>query len=174
MLCCMVCLVVAVGSEPCSSVAQYAACWIVCQKEHSSASDATAAVGPDSSWVLAQSLPAGARQRSAKTTAKVLSHTRGFQTTMIRGECLGVFHLFLFCSITGLLMEQHRDAERDQELNKAILEMLHIKKVSASHQTRPHPYMRMIYLQLALLDPPDLRGSDGILVQSFKSVDGKN
>lgn len=86
---------------------------------------------------------------------------------------MGVFHIFMVCSIEGLLMDQHGDAESDQELNKAILEMLHIKKVSASYQTEAHPYMRRIYLHLASLDAPDHTRSEGTLVQSFKSVDSK-
>ncbi|XP_017260196.1 uncharacterized protein LOC108229053 [Kryptolebias marmoratus] len=90
---------------------------------------------------------------------------------MIRGVCLGPFRLFLVCSVAGLLMDQHRDAEDDQELNKAILEMLHIKKVSASHQAKAHPYMRRIYQHLAALDAPDFESLDGVLVHSFKSVD---
>lgn len=86
---------------------------------------------------------------------------------------MGVFHLFLVCSIESLLTDQRGDAESDQDLNKAILEMLHIKKVSASHQAEAHPYMRRIYLHLASPDAPDQRRSEGVLVQSFKSVDSK-
>ncbi|XP_037537508.1 uncharacterized protein LOC119414484 [Nematolebias whitei] len=67
-------------------------------------------------------------------------------------------------------MDQHGDAESDQDLNKAILEMLHIKKVSASYQAEAHPYMRRIYLHLASPDAPDHTRSEGTLVQSFKSV----
>ncbi|XP_070711354.1 uncharacterized protein [Pempheris klunzingeri] len=77
----------------------------------------------------------------------------------------------LLCSVTGLLLMDHRkDAEDDQELNKAILEMLHIDKLSASHQSKPHPYMRRIYHRLDSLEAPDFGGSDGTLVQSFRSV----
>ncbi|KAI4808751.1 hypothetical protein KUCAC02_000797 [Chaenocephalus aceratus] len=77
----------------------------------------------------------------------------------------------LLCSATGLLMvDQRRDAEEDQERNKAILEMLHINKVSASHQAKPHPYMREIYQRLDSLEVQDFASSDGTLVQSFRSV----
>ncbi|XP_072232621.1 uncharacterized protein [Leuresthes tenuis] len=76
-------------------------------------------------------------------------------------------------SVTGLLlMDQRRDAEDDQGLSKAILEMLHIKKVSASHQAKPHPYMTRIYQHLDSLEARDFGRSDGMLVQSFRSVDG--
>ncbi|XP_029931618.1 uncharacterized protein LOC115376267 [Myripristis murdjan] len=75
--------------------------------------------------------------------------------------------------ITGLLlMERRADAEDNQELNKAILEMLHINKVSASHQAKPHPYMRQVYQLLDSLEAQDLGKSDGTLVQSFRSVSG--
>jgi len=78
-------------------------------------------------------------------------------------------------SVTGLLLlDQRRDAEDDQGLSKAILEMLHIKKVSASHQAKPHPYMRRVYQHLDSLEARDFGRSDGMLVQSFRSVDGKN
>lgn len=97
---------------------------------------------------------------------------------MVRGLCFGVFDvtlvLLLLCSVTGLLLMDHRrDAEDDQELNKAILEMLHINKVSASHQAKPHPYMRRIYQRLDSLEAQDFGSSDGTLVQSYRSVVGK-
>ncbi|XP_039679212.1 uncharacterized protein LOC120573508 isoform X1 [Perca fluviatilis] len=96
---------------------------------------------------------------------------------MFRGVCLGLFYIvlvfLLLCSVTGLhLMDHRRDAEDDQERNKAILEMLHINKVSASHQAKPHPYMRGIYQRLDSLEAQDFGSSDGMLVQSFRSVVG--
>ncbi|XP_062300497.1 uncharacterized protein LOC134005592 [Scomber scombrus] len=96
---------------------------------------------------------------------------------MVRGLCLGFLDVtlvfFMLCSVTGLLlMDQRRDAEDDPELDKAILEMLHINKVSASHQAKPHPYMRRIYQRLDSLEAQDFGRSDGTLVQSFRSVDG--
>lgn len=96
---------------------------------------------------------------------------------MVRGVRLGFLDItllfLLLCSATGLLLMDHRrDAEDDQELNKAILEMLHINKVSASHQAKPHPYMRRIYQRLDSLEAQDFGRSDGTLVQSFRSVDG--
>ncbi|TKS92578.1 hypothetical protein D9C73_027436 [Collichthys lucidus] len=81
----------------------------------------------------------------------------------------------LFYTITDdclLLMDHRRDAEDHQELNKAILEMLHINKVSARHQTKPHPYMRRIYQRLDSLEAQDFGTSDGTLVQSYRSVAG--
>ncbi|XP_034532909.1 uncharacterized protein LOC117807668 [Notolabrus celidotus] len=96
---------------------------------------------------------------------------------MIPGVCLGFFRvplfLLLLSSVSGLLqMDHRRDADDNQELNKAILEMLHINKVSASHQNKPHPYMRKIYQRLDSLEDQDFESSDGTLVQSFRSVDG--
>ncbi|KAM3857594.1 uncharacterized protein ACN63O_018635 [Diretmus argenteus] len=96
---------------------------------------------------------------------------------MIRSVRLGFFNIvlvfLLLDPIAGLLlMERQGDAEDDQELNKAILEMLHINKVSASHQAKPHPYMRRVYKLLDSLEAQDLGNSDGTLVQSFRSVFG--
>uniref|UniRef100_A0A671UCH5 Uncharacterized protein n=1 Tax=Sparus aurata TaxID=8175 RepID=A0A671UCH5_SPAAU len=50
--------------------------------------------------------------------------------------------------------------------------MLHIDKVSASHQAKPHPYMKRIYQRLDALEAQDLGGSDGTLVQSYRSIVG--
>ncbi|XP_074518149.1 uncharacterized protein LOC141784273 [Halichoeres trimaculatus] len=96
---------------------------------------------------------------------------------MIRRVCFRLFQvplvLLLLTSAWGLLqMDHRRDADDDQELNKAILEMLHINKVSASHQTKPHPYMRRIYQRLDTVEDQDFESSDGMLVQSFRSVVG--
>lgn len=97
---------------------------------------------------------------------------------MAHGVCLGFFGItvvfLLLCSVAGFLLRDHRrDAEDDHELNKAILEMLHINKVSASHQAKPHPYMRRIYQHLNSLEAQDFGSSDGTLVQSYRSVIGK-
>ncbi|XP_029310736.1 uncharacterized protein LOC115023682 [Cottoperca gobio] len=70
------------------------------------------------------------------------------------------------------MMDHRRDAKDDHERDKAILEMLHINKVSASHKAKPHPYMRGIYQRLDSLEAQDLWSSDGTLVQSFRSVVG--
>ncbi|XP_056156217.1 uncharacterized protein LOC130130535, partial [Lampris incognitus] len=97
---------------------------------------------------------------------------------MIRTVTSGLFHatrfLLLLSSVAGLLlMESQGSAENDEEkLDKAILEMLHINKVSATHQAKPHPYMRQIYQLLDALEAKDRRNSDGTLVQSFRSVFG--
>lgn len=116
------------------------------------------------------------RKRSADTES-YHSVWKLFHLRMVRGVCLefcDVMLVFLLlCSVTGLLqMDHRRDAEDDQELNKAILEMLHINKVSASHQGKPHPYMRRVYQHLDSLEAQDFGRSDGTLVQSFRSVVG--
>lgn len=87
--------------------------------------------------------------------------------------CNVMLVFLLLCPVTGLLqMDHRRDTEDDQELNKAILEMLHINKVSASHQAKPHPYMKKVYQHLDSLEAQDFGRSDGTLVQSFRSVIG--
>ncbi|XP_060951870.1 uncharacterized protein LOC133028859 [Limanda limanda] len=89
------------------------------------------------------------------------------------GFCHATLVFVLLCPATGLsLTGLRRDAEDDQELNKAILEMLHINKVSASHQAKPHPYMRRVYQHLDSLEAQDFGRSDGMLVQSFRNVPG--
>lgn len=98
---------------------------------------------------------------------------------MVRGVCLGLFEamlaFLLACSVAAFsLADQRRGAEDDQGLNKAILEMLHINRVSVSHHVKPHPYMRRIYQHLDSLEAQDFGRSDGMLVQSFRSVDRKN
>ncbi|XP_036407715.1 uncharacterized protein LOC118793596 [Megalops cyprinoides] len=50
--------------------------------------------------------------------------------------------------------------------------MLHINKLSAPHRTKPHPYMKQVYLFLDSQEARDLAGSDGTLVQSFRSIQG--
>ncbi|KAG9334463.1 hypothetical protein JZ751_007661, partial [Albula glossodonta] len=60
----------------------------------------------------------------------------------------------------------------DRELGKAILEMLHINKLSAPQRTQPHPYMKQVYLYLDSLEPRDPASSDGTLVQSLRSIQG--
>uniref|UniRef100_A0A673ATB0 Uncharacterized LOC115438218 n=1 Tax=Sphaeramia orbicularis TaxID=375764 RepID=A0A673ATB0_9TELE len=50
--------------------------------------------------------------------------------------------------------------------------MLHIDKVSATHQGKPHPYMKKVYQRLDSLEAQDVGRSDGTLVQSFRSSDG--
>uniref|UniRef100_A0A673VQH7 TGF-beta family profile domain-containing protein n=1 Tax=Salmo trutta TaxID=8032 RepID=A0A673VQH7_SALTR len=47
--------------------------------------------------------------------------------------------------------------------------MLHINKLSAPHQAKPHPYMRQVYQLLDTQEARDLGSSDGTLVQSFRT-----
>ncbi|KAM8897453.1 uncharacterized protein AB9W97_008850 isoform 2-T2 [Spinachia spinachia] len=76
-------------------------------------------------------------------------------------------------SIVGLQLMDHRSYTEDYRgRNKAILEMLHINKVSASHQAKAHPYMRGLHRQLDSPEARDFGGSDGTVVQSFRSVLG--
>ncbi|XP_006117889.2 uncharacterized protein LOC102446275 [Pelodiscus sinensis] len=58
----------------------------------------------------------------------------------------------------------------DEQLSKAILEMLHINKLSTPLRTKPHDYMKLVY---HLRNPPatsDFSNSEGTLVQSFRSI----
>ncbi|CAB1345181.1 unnamed protein product [Coregonus sp. 'balchen'] len=84
-----------------------------------------------------------------------------------------LFLLLLNCAWGLLLTDDLEGAiEENKELGKAILEMLHINKLSAPHQAKPHPYMRQVYQLLDTQEARDLGSSDGTLVQSFRSVLG--
>ncbi|XP_056318963.1 growth/differentiation factor 6-A [Danio aesculapii] len=86
-----------------------------------------------------------------------------------------LFLRFLVCllglgRIHGLvLMEDELEELEDRHLSKAILEMLHINKLSAPQQAKPHPYMRHVYQSLDT-QARELSAADGTLVQSFRSV----
>ncbi|CAL8241710.1 unnamed protein product [Merluccius merluccius] len=81
--------------------------------------------------------------------------------------------LLLDSAASLLFVERQESRKGDAQLNKAILEMLHIDKVSAAHhQAKPHPYMRRIYELLETPDAQDWQDLDGTLVQSFRSVSG--
>ncbi|XP_030423910.1 bone morphogenetic protein 7-like [Gopherus evgoodei] len=54
----------------------------------------------------------------------------------------------------------------DEQLSKAILEMLHISKLSIPLRTKPHHYMKLVYH----LRNPLALNSEGTLVQSFRSI----
>ncbi|KAA0723811.1 hypothetical protein E1301_Tti014154 [Triplophysa tibetana] len=59
---------------------------------------------------------------------------------------------------------EHRD------FNKAILEMLHINKLSTPQQGKPHPYMKQVYESLDT-QVREMSAADGTLVQSFRSIE---
>ncbi|XP_018615067.1 uncharacterized protein LOC108938707 [Scleropages formosus] len=56
--------------------------------------------------------------------------------------------------------------------SKAILEMLHIDKLSVPRRSQPHPYMTHVYRLLDSREVHDASASDGTLVQSFRSLQG--
>lgn len=86
-----------------------------------------------------------------------------------------LFLLLLNCAWGLLLTDDLEGAiEENKELGKAILEMLHINKLSAPHVAKPHPYMRQVYQLLDTQEARDLGSSDGTLVQSFRSVLGRS
>ncbi|XP_064199560.1 bone morphogenetic protein 2 isoform X1 [Anguilla rostrata] len=58
----------------------------------------------------------------------------------------------------------------NRDVGKAILEMLHINKLSTPHRARPHPYMKQVYLFLGSQEAQDQASSDGTMVQSFRSI----
>ncbi|KAG7461909.1 hypothetical protein MATL_G00196110 [Megalops atlanticus] len=90
--------------------------------------------------------------------------------------CTCVLLLLLSALLLGqlraLLEEDAGGPAEDRDPGKAILEMLHINKLSAPHRTKPHPYMKQVYLFLDSQEARDLAGSDGTLVQSFRSIQG--
>ncbi|XP_072315529.1 uncharacterized protein [Eucyclogobius newberryi] len=97
----------------------------------------------------------------------------GFLMTMSRSVFLQLFFNLLLCSTTGLLSgDSHRQAKEDEKQDKAILEMLHIDKISASVHGKPHPYMRRLYQQLNSPQAQDLDGVDETLVQSLRMRKG--
>lgn len=83
--------------------------------------------------------------------------------------------IFLLSCAEGFLRkDQHNDGDGDEELSKTILEMLHIDRVSASHQVELHPYMKQIYRDSHFPEARDLMGNpDGTLIQSYRSVGGE-
>ncbi|XP_058479784.1 uncharacterized protein LOC131455923 [Solea solea] len=89
---------------------------------------------------------------------------------MFRG--VGLIFLLLGLVTSLSLTDRHRDKDDDPDRNKAILEMLHINKVSVRHQVKPHPYMTRVFQHLDSLEAEDFGRTDGTLVQSFRSVDG--
>lgn len=78
---------------------------------------------------------------------------------------IGGLHGFLSVDDPGEELE-HRD------FNKAILEMLHINKLSTLQQAKPHPYMKQVYESLDT-QVREMSAADGTLVQSFRSIEGK-
>ncbi|XP_066536363.1 growth/differentiation factor 6-B [Hoplias malabaricus] len=59
-----------------------------------------------------------------------------------------------------------------RDFSKAILEMLHINKLSVPRQAKPHPYMRQVYQLLKTQESKQRSDTDGTLVQSFRSIQG--
>ncbi|XP_051501203.1 bone morphogenetic protein 2-like [Myxocyprinus asiaticus] len=73
--------------------------------------------------------------------------------------------------IHGLMSVDNLGEElEDKDLSKAILEMLHINKLSQPQQVKPHPYMKQVYQSLDT-QAKDLSAADGTLVQSFRSTE---
>lgn len=83
--------------------------------------------------------------------------------------------IFLLSCAEGFLRkDQHNNGEGNEELSKTILEMLHIDRVSASHQVEPHPYVKQIYQESLFPEAQALMGNpDGTLIQSYRSVGGE-
>ncbi|GAA6065824.1 uncharacterized protein LOC113657407 [Tachysurus ichikawai] len=92
-------------------------------------------------------------------------------------ECKG-FLCLLYVVITLNALSGLRFVEtlpedfENRDLSKAILEMLHINKLSVPQQAKPHPYMKQIYHLLSTQESRTRSNSDGTLVQSFRSVQG--
>ncbi|KAK6493213.1 growth/differentiation factor 6-B-like [Huso huso] len=77
--------------------------------------------------------------------------------------------LFLYGLFLGTMGDE-MNGYGDEQLSKAILEMLHINKLTVPHRTRPHPYMKLVYQFLDSSSTRDLTNSEGTLVQSFRSI----
>lgn len=71
-----------------------------------------------------------------------------------------------------VFIEDEGKEPEDRDLSKAILEMLHINKLSAPQLAKPHPYMKYVYQSLDTQERDPI-GADGTLVQSFRSIEGK-
>ncbi|KAL0970328.1 hypothetical protein UPYG_G00240520 [Umbra pygmaea] len=80
-----------------------------------------------------------------------------------------MFQTFLL-SLTPYLPQDDLETGMEIGMGKAILEMLHINKLSAPLQAKPHPYMRQVYQTLDTQEARDERSYDGTLVQSFQSI----
>lgn len=77
-------------------------------------------------------------------------------------------------ALSGLKLGENLPEDfENRDLSKAILEMLHINKLSVPQQAKPHPYMKQIYHLLSTQESRMRSDSDGTLVQSFRSVQGK-
>lgn len=77
------------------------------------------------------------------------------------------------CGTCGFTLVDDLEEElEDRDFSKAILEMLHINKLSTPQQAKPHPYMKQVYQTLDT-QARDLSDADGTLVQSFRSIEGK-
>ncbi|KAI5104335.1 growth/differentiation factor 6-A-like, partial [Silurus meridionalis] len=73
----------------------------------------------------------------------------------------------------GLKFEENLPEDfENSDLSKAILEMLHINKLSIPQQEKPHPYMKQIYHLLSTQESKQKSDPDGTLVQSFRSIQG--
>ncbi|KAK7910241.1 hypothetical protein WMY93_014925 [Mugilogobius chulae] len=77
------------------------------------------------------------------------------------------FNLLLLCLFPA---HYHRQAEGHKIENKVILEMLHIDKITASVQSKPHPYMRRLFRRLGSLQGHDLDRTEGTVVQSVRMM----
>ncbi|KAI4900162.1 hypothetical protein NFI96_023889, partial [Prochilodus magdalenae] len=78
--------------------------------------------------------------------------------------------LLLDAVCTLMLEEDFAEDLENRDLSKAILEMLHINKLSVPHQAKPHPYMKQVYQLLDTLESRHRSDADGTLVQSFRSI----
>lgn len=87
-------------------------------------------------------------------------------------ECMHVMALLLLCQLDT--QAEPTDTLRAHKAGKAILEMLHIDRLSGEQRSEPHPYMMHIYQLLDSQEAADPSGPDGTLVQSFRSLQGRS
>ncbi|KAG9274233.1 bone morphogenetic protein 7-like [Astyanax mexicanus] len=85
----------------------------------------------------------------------------------------GLCVMLTLALVRALMLEEDlEEGVENKELSKAILEMLHINKLSVPHQAKPHPYMKQVYQLLDTQETRQKSDADGMLVQSFRSIQG--
>lgn len=133
-------------------------------------------------WTQQQQRDAGQSREFSKVTGNTIAliEISGIQQSVMvfmkitLASSMTLAILLLSCAKGFPRKDQHNDGDADEELSKTILEMLHIDRVSASHQVEPHPYMRQMYQESHILETEDLIGNpEGTLIQSYYSVSGE-
>lgn len=108
--------------------------------------------------------------RHSPGTISCLSRISVFNMEFRRYLCV----VLLLNTVHTLMLEEDLAEDLEsRDLGKAILEMLHINKLSVPRQTKPHPYMKQVYQLLDTQESTHRSDADGTLVQSFRSIQGE-